>query len=474
MLLWLLAGALPCCAADLVEVVKIVEPAVVQIETDEALGSGVVVDDRGIIVTNFHVIEGAKRANVKFQAKPGTKHEKSFPVKGFLGCEPRWDLTLLKIDPLSEPCAVKIGPEMPAVGEKVAALGNPDGLSFSTTEGIVSAIRTGKQISDSGAFRELFRALGYDLNSTWIQTSTPISHGNSGGPLVNMQAEIVGINTWSDTAGQNVNFAISLIDIKTLLARSLEGETQPLASLPRVHPKRSRSQPRDRQEFTVELPSGRVFSFAAFVVDYPLSAGRTTDPNRGLVVLNYPNNRVFAVANHTGGVLDGTAVAQHDNGVKMVMANYAAGKRQGVLRTWDRSGKPVLGAEYHKGKRHGLSFFVDEGRTWVIQEHDNGTLQWIQLMDDEQPSAGFSSAEEAEKDPTARPLLAKIDEVDAGLKTNEIAFKKRIKDYEQKLRMLRAANLGPQKRSQIQSEIARQNSANEASQSAILHSVYGK
>ncbi len=124
--------ALPVAADELVDVVKRVENAVVRIDTDQALGSGVVVDDRGYVFTNYHVIEDATRVTIKLRSGEEVK------ALGFVAIDVGRNLALLKTDPL-KPCGIRIAKKPPSIGEKVAAFGNPQGYEFSTTEGIVSA-----------------------------------------------------------------------------------------------------------------------------------------------------------------------------------------------------------------------------------------------------------------------------------------------------------------------------------------------
>ena len=200
--------------------------AVVRIETDDGLGSGAIISDRGFVLTNFHVVNGATKVTVV------TRGGKSVAAAGFLVAEPRRDLAVLKIEPLAEAKPLKIAEALPQIGERVAAFGNPRGFSFSTSEGIVSAIRPGREIAGViGA--EAYHELGYDDDATWVQTTAPISPGNSGGPLVNMNVELVGLNTWTSARGQNLNFAISATDIKRIVQSAEKARLKTFAKLPK-------------------------------------------------------------------------------------------------------------------------------------------------------------------------------------------------------------------------------------------------
>jgi len=240
-LLLLVAVAWPFATAqekqDLAQLVAQVDPSVVTIAvSDQSLGSGFVVDRQGLILTNYHVIEGAKEAVVIFPDKT------RFKVEGFLAILPKKDLALLRIQPGTKQLqALRIAEQPPAKGEKVYAFGAPMGLSGSVSDGIVAAVRPGQDVRETLknlTRRDLYvELLDYDLDARWIQTTAPISGGNSGGPLVSVRGEVVGVNTWVNAMGQNLNFALSAEHIKPMIAAA--GNTvQPLSALPKPRPER--------------------------------------------------------------------------------------------------------------------------------------------------------------------------------------------------------------------------------------------
>jgi serine protease Do len=140
----------------------------------EAKGSGFIIDSSGIVVTNNHVVKGAKTVSVELS------DGSSYPAK-VLGTDPKTDLAVLKISAGRPLPYVEIGSSKNvAPGEWVVAMGNPFGLGGSVTAGIVSAL--GRDIGDGP----------YDR---FIQIDAPINEGNSGGPLFDQQGEVIGINT---------------------------------------------------------------------------------------------------------------------------------------------------------------------------------------------------------------------------------------------------------------------------------------
>jgi serine protease Do len=145
---------------------------------ERSLGSGVIVDPKGYIVTNRHVVEKADRIRVKLMDDPpGTLHDAKV-----IGTDQETDLAVIKIDVNRALPVAKIGnSDGMQVGDWVLAIGSPFGLQESVTAGIVSA--KGRNIVPNRQFQ------------SFIQTDAAINPGNSGGPLVNMNGEVVGINT---------------------------------------------------------------------------------------------------------------------------------------------------------------------------------------------------------------------------------------------------------------------------------------
>ncbi len=192
-----------------------VGPAVVRIDTDrgrprlrgwpprpeggQGLGSGVIFASDGQVLTNAHVVEGAQRIQVTLA--DGRKF-----AAGLLGIEPEHDLAVLRIGAQHLPVA-ELGRNSLRVGQLVIAIGNPYGLGWTVTAGVVSALD-----------RELPAPNGHTLKNL-IQSDTPINPGNSGGPLVDTQNHVVGITTAMVPFGQGLGFSISLDTIKDFLGR---------------------------------------------------------------------------------------------------------------------------------------------------------------------------------------------------------------------------------------------------------------
>jgi hypothetical protein len=168
-----------------------------------ALGSGFFVKEN-VIASNFHVIEGASRGYAKLVGQK-TKYD----ITGVVGLDTKHDLALLAVENATAP-ALKLGDgSKVAVGDTVFAVGNPQGLEGTFSQGIVSGIRE------------------FDTNSL-LQITAPISPGSSGGPVVDSEGKVVGVAVATFKGGQNLNFAIPEKHLDELLQKA--GKPEPLAS----------------------------------------------------------------------------------------------------------------------------------------------------------------------------------------------------------------------------------------------------
>ena len=163
-------------------------------------GSGFVIDGEGHILTNYHVIQGARQVEVN------TSDKKKYRAQ-IIGTDPHHDLAVLQIPAHSIPPAVLGDSKGLVVGQKVFAIGNPFGLNGTMTRGIISSIRS------VGSQR------GYIDEA--IQTDAAINPGNSGGPLLNSRSEVIGINSMILTGGaeqsSGIGFAIPINTAKAVL-----------------------------------------------------------------------------------------------------------------------------------------------------------------------------------------------------------------------------------------------------------------
>ncbi len=174
----------------------------------QGAGSGSVIDERGYILTNHHVIEDARKLEVTLFSG------KKYPAK-FIGSDPNSDIAVLKIDaPKKDLTVIPMGSSKDLkVGQKVLAIGNPFGLGQTLTTGVVSSV--GRTLQAPGG------ALVEDV----IQTDASINPGNSGGPLIDSSGFMIGVNTaiFSPTgANVGIGFAIPIDTVKQVVKELIE------------------------------------------------------------------------------------------------------------------------------------------------------------------------------------------------------------------------------------------------------------
>lgn len=163
-----------------------------------ALGTGFIIREDGLIITNNHVVEQADVIKVQLDSTSGKLYEAEV-----IGRDARTDLALIKIDAKQKLPVARFGESKNVqVGEWVAAFGNPYGHAHTMTTGIVSAI--GREIAEINRF-------------PFIQTDASINPGNSGGPLVNSQGFVIGVNTAIDARAQGIGFAIPIDNVKQIV-----------------------------------------------------------------------------------------------------------------------------------------------------------------------------------------------------------------------------------------------------------------
>jgi S1-C subfamily serine protease len=179
-------------------------------ELERALGSGFVIDKDGHIITNYHVVRGASSIQVSFSNKEEIKAK-------LVGVDPSTDIAVLKVNVKSRALKPLVLGDSDAVrvGDQVIAIGNPFGLDRSVTAGIVSAVQ------------RLIEAPNRRSITHVIQTDAALNHGNSGGPLLNAQGDVIGVNAQIETGGASqgnvgIGFAIPIDTVKGVVAELIK------------------------------------------------------------------------------------------------------------------------------------------------------------------------------------------------------------------------------------------------------------
>jgi S1-C subfamily serine protease len=222
-----------------VQLVERVRPAVVNVTTDtidtsafgqgggRGVGTGFVVRADGVVVTNYHVVEGAQRITV---ITPEPESER-FDAR-VIGGDAAADLAVLKIEaqglptiPLGSSAELRLGQQVVAIGYALALEGGP-----TVTTGIVSALGRSIDVNDPACAPEVCED-GVRTYSDIIQTDAAINPGNSGGPLLNLAGEVVGINSAGAGAAENIGFAIAIDAALPTIEFASENPSAPVAYL---------------------------------------------------------------------------------------------------------------------------------------------------------------------------------------------------------------------------------------------------
>ncbi|MFM1903730.1 MAG: hypothetical protein RLZZ440_1630 [Planctomycetota bacterium] len=170
------------------------------------MGTGVVIDPRGYVVTNFHVVDGVKRIEVTLASGRTL-------AASLVSHDPRTDLAVIKLDSAEPLPVARIGTSSDLmIGETVLALGNAYGYEHTLTRGIISALHRNVEVSRSQRYDDL------------IQTDASINPGNSGGPLLNIDGEVIGINVAVRAGAQGIGFAIPIDKVLDVVSRLISVE----------------------------------------------------------------------------------------------------------------------------------------------------------------------------------------------------------------------------------------------------------
>ncbi|MCT7656948.1 serine protease HtrA [Mycobacterium deserti] len=181
-------------------------------EQEGSQGSGVVIDPRGYIVTNNHVISEAAINPSKYKMHVVFNDGEEVPAN-LVGRDPKTDLAVLKVDNVEDLSVAKMGDsDKLRVGDEVIAAGAPLGLRSTVTQGIISALHRPVPLSGDGS--------DTDTVIDGVQTDASINHGNSGGPLIDMNGNVIGINTAGKSLSESASglgFAIPVNEVKTVV-----------------------------------------------------------------------------------------------------------------------------------------------------------------------------------------------------------------------------------------------------------------
>ena len=442
-----------------------VSRATVVVEGDRGQGSGFLVKTstgKPVVVTNAHVLRDNR--NIRIKLFDG----RQFSITHAAILE-EFDLAFLAVDNVDLPDFLELRNELPEVSESVYAYGAPRGLTGTLTEGIVSAVRQTSEIRevvDDGSFDEPVRK----AEAHWIQTTAPISPGNSGGPLLDEEGRVVGINTlgFNNLLGQNLNFALSSVEVvrylasprfaplprgelpfanaRPELARQPDAERLGPDTLPGMYPFESYQCP------DIVLPSGAVFQSGKVrppeLWRTAIKSGHVLVCCRGQITVSmngfeqfgvkspfafyveYDDNRVMRAAlAFEKGLLNGPAILFDESGDPYVIANYYRGTRTGPLVVYDEEQYPALYVDFTRNRKHGLVCVFDQHLPrWIENWKANQQVEACLInWQDGQPQVVLQSALSNPDDlALTRELMAKVSRYLEALETLESEMKRDV------------------------------------------------
>ncbi len=324
-------------------------------------GSGFIITEDGWAVTNHHVVENGKHLVARLP--DGSQYE----AKTVVSHRVEYDLAVVKLEADRPLPTVKLGDSSKVIlGERAVAIGSPEGLEHTISDGLVSA----------------WRDLGTGLK--YIQISVPISHGSSGGPLFNLRGEVIGVTSAGLKEGQNLNFAIPINLVKEILQ---DPRPMALADLPPAPSKpaaESASQGRTDAEFIRE-PSGRIecrngnIGFRFFLTNGSWSVHEEIQGDDYLLKCSAEEMQVILNAYPAKEGLDGSRLAAAYQG-HFLENGFALVREFAPVTVLGRPGFiGVLEKEAEERVRATLLLFLIEGRvyslgTWYLAR-DEASLQ---------------------------------------------------------------------------------------------------
>jgi S1-C subfamily serine protease len=265
-----------------VQLYRTISPSVVFVANKEGFGSGSLLDAAGDVITNWHVVKGYSIVAVIFkpsvEGKEATRDE--IKLARVIRYDEIADLALIKTSeiPLGrEPIRLADSSEV-AVGMDVHAIGHPEGETWTYTTGVISQ------------YRQKYKwKVGEDSIShvaDVIQTQTPINAGNSGGPLISDSGTLVGVNTFKDSSGEGLSYAVSISEIRRFLARSDNRAAQDEGK-PKVS---TECKPKRRSQFRNDKSDATVVAFDMFCTGKDSAELVTPDDQRQAIFLRLDRN----------------------------------------------------------------------------------------------------------------------------------------------------------------------------------------
>ncbi len=435
------------------DLIESVERSIVVVETRNGLGSGFVLDALGTIVTNYHVMEGANSAQVRFRDGASTS------VAGYLVFDSARDLALLHVDlPAARLHPLPIAKGVPKKGQRAFAFGAPKGLDWSVAEGIVSGLRTGNELN------QLIQKNKYAPAMNWIQTTAAISPGNSGGPLIDAQGSVMAVNTMILFPGssQNLNFAVSAGEI----AGIYDSKNRQVRPLPQNAAPAGRPTTPPATAWTVKLPGDKSIASSVGELNVRATWDRVFVRRSPVALVQEDDYQLAAECEPASKKLDGLLTVVYPTGRPKLHASYEDNKREGTLVRWNENGHVLYYERNRNDKVYEVCCLFKDNLPWLVEEYDRFNRVAIHRIVDSQIAATYYDEQEAVGDQSTQDALAALKVLRSQLEQEEIVVRRHVRDYIDGVRRQLAAQNSSLGREAILSAMQQRNAANQA----LMHS----
>lgn len=396
-------------------------------------GMGFLIDSRGIVVTNSHLVHQARHLQVTFV------NGLDASVLGQPVVDLGKDLALVRIatSPLA-PQPLRLARSEPAPKQPVLALGLLwDHSRPAKAHATVADVRLAQEIFDSPAANQspggVFAGADFDPSARWIETFLPVSQFQTGSPLIGPTGEVVGLCTWLGRSKNGIGYALSSIELQRALAAvRLEDFSQPTPSKDARLAPAAASQPVDSlanvqlPDGSIRLSSGQLFRESMITVDRDAASRlKSTAQNRNDTVLALVGRNQFKTAyvefeqrrGHEDDSLQGTAVACDTDGHAIYQATYETGKRHGWAMLWTPSGQRIYACQYDHGNRQGPACLFKNDQLRLLVQFDAGRRTASVLLTGGKVAALARNNDEAANQQDLQNALATLAELDANLES---------------------------------------------------------
>lgn len=431
-----------------------VRASLVWIDTDCAYGSGFVVDKEGTIVTSALILEKMSQGEVTFDDRQRAEITATYIPPDGNG------LALVRTARTQGFSPLALSKAFPREKDIVVGLGGCQGLFSAPAQGLVARICPGSEVRShlkaDGVDSKRLEKL--DADATWIETTAVVRPTNVGGPLVDPEGQVLGVNLWSTKTGQP-HYALTARHVPRLLEKKSEFlAVHAPAGGSIAKPEITGDLTSSKASFRIQFPSGNILDSKILDSDRRNMLGvvdQWSSNSNSVTTLRYASGAVFAMTSYRQGRLNGQTVAFYEDNSPLTTVNYLNSDKHGWLQTWDAEGRRVLWSHYRFDKRHGLVCLFQDDALKVVVESVLDEPKTLYLFSENRCVESWEMKELGNASPSSRASqwVVRLDKLLEEISRNERMFKLQVQDNERIVRQGRVATLTPMKRQSLQLRI---------------------